>query len=546
MFRGVGRIWLRIFFALTFTLGLQLPLASGAGADSTPDYFCDYHAALCTDTVAHESAQGYYNGHDEPSLLFYSSVAGSGNSNSYTLVLPKDPPARVKQDGTGATDNFQLHPAFWLGMAMCDTQSYPEYTSTCTPDSDANIFDNANPAAPDWIGHHPGAAFMEMQFYPPGWEPWPAGNSCDPVQWCAALNIDSLGQSGQTGAANNSACLNTVGEETVNFAFITKSGVAHAPANPVDATTLTFTPVKATDLFMNSGDTISVTMQDTPDGFQVLLDDVTTGQTGSMTASTANDFGQVVYDPTATTCTATPYAFHPMYATSSVHTRVPWAAHTYNVAFSDEIGHFEYCATSTGVGGDCTSTGTGAPVDADDTYCFTPPIMPANSVQIGGCMGIPTDSTDPPFDNDWNGVPYGLNWPGTLANATQDHMLHATPIRFTSPKFLGTQSYSQVAFETDLPGIESYGVTTPCNTETGANCTDPPPGAAFYPMYTTSTGSSGCVWQFGGAKIPGTTQTFGGSSTTEYGSLVHVLYQAGTGSTTVLEDFRRTLNSNPC
>jgi hypothetical protein len=43
----------------------------------------------------------------------------------------------------------------------------------------------------------------------------------------------------------------------------------------------------------------------------------------------------------ASTCIQTPYAFHPMYATSSEHTRVPGAAHSYNVAFSDEIGHFE-------------------------------------------------------------------------------------------------------------------------------------------------------------------------------------------------------------
>ena len=66
-----------------------------------------------------------------------------------------------------------------------------------------------------------------------------------------------------------------------------------------------------------------------------------------MTASVANGFAQVNYDPTAATCTQTPYAFHPMYATSSEHTRVPWAAHSYNVAFADEIGHFEYCANAT-------------------------------------------------------------------------------------------------------------------------------------------------------------------------------------------------------
>jgi hypothetical protein len=35
---------------------------------------------------------------------------------------------------------------------------------------------------------------------------------------------------------HNTACLNSVGVEPVNFAFITKNGRARAPANPVDAT----------------------------------------------------------------------------------------------------------------------------------------------------------------------------------------------------------------------------------------------------------------------------------------------------------------------
>jgi hypothetical protein len=62
-----------------------------------------------------------------------------------------------------------------------------------------------------------------------------------------------------------------------------------------------------------------------------------------MTASVANGFAQIVFDPDAKTCTSRPYACHPMYATSNEHTRVPWAAHSFNVAFSDEIGHYNYC-----------------------------------------------------------------------------------------------------------------------------------------------------------------------------------------------------------
>ena len=113
---------------------------------------------------------------------------------------------------------------------MCDSQSFPEYTNTCNPDTNTNIFDNGSATAADYIGHHPGTAFMEMQFYPPGWVAWPAGNSCDPTKWCAALNIDSLSES--LTAFNNPACEEAAGDEYVNFAFITKSGVAHAPADP--------------------------------------------------------------------------------------------------------------------------------------------------------------------------------------------------------------------------------------------------------------------------------------------------------------------------
>jgi hypothetical protein len=43
----------------------------------------------------------------------------------YNLTLPTDPPKLPRQDGSGGTFNFQLHPAFWFGMAMCDDQSAP-------------------------------------------------------------------------------------------------------------------------------------------------------------------------------------------------------------------------------------------------------------------------------------------------------------------------------------------------------------------------------------------------------------------------------------
>src|SRR5581483_3754322 len=286
-----------------------------AASGSRP--LCTEDASTCTETVDPIGYEGAYTGHDEPAVLFYSRTKGSGNSNFYQLTIPTDAQVPPQQNGNGGTDNFQLHPAFWFGMAMCDSESAPEYTHVCNPDTDNNIYNSGNPESPRYIGKHPGTAFMEMQFYPPGWLQWPPGDSCDPTRWCAALNIDSFSEDMNTGAVNNGGCLNTVGIEPVNFAFLTISGHSHAPADPVSFATnpATGTPNPATDLFMNSGDRLIVGMYDTPDGFQVTVNDTTTGQVGSMTASKANGFGQIKFDPNGNGCTVIPYAFHPMYAT---------------------------------------------------------------------------------------------------------------------------------------------------------------------------------------------------------------------------------------
>ena len=429
---------------------------------------------------------------------------------------------------------------------MCDSQSYPEFTQTCIPDSDTNIFDNGNPAAADYIGHHPGTAFMEMQFYQPGWAPWPAGVSCDPTKWCAALNIDSLSQS--LTQVNNTACNESAGVEYVNFAFITKSGVSHAPADPTTVFQPPFaaiTPNPATDLFMNSGDDLVVDMHDTPAGFQVVIRDLTAHKTGSMTASIANGFAQVKFDPAAANCTTIPYAFHPMYATSSEHTRVPWAAHTYNVAFADEIGHFEYCNAVDG-NGNCTQPGVTDPggLDGDDAGCF--PAAFSTRVQITGCIST---------DNDFDGPEYGLNWPGTLNNVHQDRMLHSSPIIFSSPLFKpagghdkALQDFKRVAFEADLPRIEAPDSGGICDRSTGLNCVNPPSGASFYPIFTTLKDDGACLWQLGGAKIPGTTNKFGGTSTAEYGPLLLTTYASASpaGFVNRYNNFRQVLPRNPC
>jgi hypothetical protein len=493
---------------------------------------------MCTEVSDYASAFGYYAGHDEPSVLYYSNVPGSGNRMRYQLTLPREPSPKVVN---GRSWTFQLTPAFWFGMAMCDTQSYPQQVSTCTPDSNSNITTDAN------LAHHAGTAFMELQFYPPGFVKQFNGSSCDPRSWCAAMTIDSLSEDPVNGTTLNTACQNQVlgGVEYVNFAFLTKTGTPIGPPNPLDFNPATSgNPTrKAGVLFMRQGDHLSVSLHDTANGLKTVVYDQTTGQSGSMTASAANGFGQINYAPTGTGCSQTPYTFHPMYSTSSPQTRVPWAAHSYNVAFDEETGHFDYCTTVSTTTGACTgqegNLGDQEPADGDDGGCFT--AAQSLLVQVSGCYGTNTG-----FD----GTSYQPDWPDG------NTLLHPTPAPFSSPLTGNVYdiNYSQAAFETDLPRIEAPDLGGVCNRATGAGCTLVPPTddhqpASFYPFFsiTGSHRGGGCQW-FLGNDVPGLTASdFGGLS--QYGTLYPQTYLifGGHGTThTVINDFHQNLPSNPC
>jgi len=534
----------------------------------------------CLDRIFHQSFdpeyKGKYIGHDEPGVNFYSDVPGSGNFSQYKLILPKDPPqyptaANLKGTGGPTVWNFQLHRFFWFGMVLCDTESYPEYTRECTPDSDENIFDDPDPQSPKYIGHHPGTAAMEMGFEPPGWGVLSTGNTGTTTnQWTASIGINSFNAQdpgptgflfypGNGGVLNNAACLNSVGLETGTFALVTLDGKSQAPADPLtvgsDPNASAIIPGKT--FLMNPGDTLIVTMHDTPEGYQVIIQDLTTKQTGSMTASIANGFGHVVFDPNASTCTSRPYAYHPMYATSGPHTRIPWAATTGNIKFTDEIGHFNYCDTqdnsiSPGLGV-CLSSPVESEFDpvtglheADDQYCVDAASSLANGAlgPLGGCAD---------GDVDWDGLSYRHAWPGS-GKDPYGFSAVPEPIRFTSPKFRPAgaengelRNYSRVAFETNVLANESFSY---CPLSGGPGCVIPPPGALFYPIFTTTMRDEQCWWQFGGASIPATTNNFGGSAVTEYNTQEATLYITGTtanpGSSTSVEDFYRVLPNNPC
>ena len=543
----------RLMASLLLSAGVTLAAASSAAA-TAPGQHAHIDCAestICAEVGQYEEVFGhnYYVGHDEPSTLFYSNTPGSGNRMRYTLTLPRDP-SPSNPNIAGKSYDFELGSTIWFGLSMCDTQSYPEQVKTCTPDSDSNIKSN--------LAETPGSAFTELQFYSPGWVGWPVwakaigASTCDPTKWCAALNIDSLSEDPVNGTLQNPTCATKAGIEYLNFAFVTHDGRATGPANPLQSTVGgTFTPNPTKDLFMNPGDKISVAMFDTPEGLRVVLNDLTTGQSGSMTASPANGFAQIKYAPTGDSCTAIPYAFHPMYGTARKNIGTIWAADQYNVAFDQEIGHFQHCdgaavpATPFGVNGDGTpiSCPAGNTTDdgelaenpltgGDDNFCF--PASESQLVRVQGC----TD-TNTGFD----GVSYHPVWPdGNTA-------LHPTAVQFTSP-LTGSafnEPYQSAALSVDLPRIEA----TTCNRDTGAGCTlipttDEGDPALFYPYFSITGGPSACVWQLGGA-IPGTTNNFGGNA--GYGPLFlqRSLIFGGHGATHLrFNIFRNVFAVNPC
>jgi len=492
---------------------------------------CSTSRFLCTEVRDSDSVFGHYVGHDEPSVLFYSNTPGSGNQMAYGGQLPKDPPPTPIPGKRSY--NFQLYAAFWYGMAMCDTQSYPETVSTCPADSDSNI------TAPG-AANHSGTAFMELQFYPPGYVQQFDGFSCSGTQWCVAMNIDSLSLNPVTGEALNNTCQSSgplTGEEYVNFAYLTRTGVPQGPPNPINFDVVGSGKPGPNVLYMNPGDKYNVTLHDTAHGLQTTVHDITTGQSGSMTASAANGFGQIQYAPApSTACTNIPYDFHPMYSTSSTNTTVPWAAATYNIAFDTEIGHFDYCTTVDTGSGTCTDTeGAGGtdPTDGDDFGCFDS--SASTLVPVSGCL-----ATNAGFD----GTSYLNDWPNGNNRFTP------TPTLFTSP-LTGTSyntNYSRVGFNTDLPAVESS--TGPCNTDTGQHCTLIPPTdngtpAAFYPYYTTGQAMGTCVWS-PGQRVSGFSQ-FDFGKNLQYGPLQKVVYtDIGGGTFSQFNDFQRNLTSNPC
>ena len=231
------------------------------------------------------------------------------------------------------------------------------------------------------------------------------------------------------------------------------------------------------DLLMSPGDVVRIRIHDTRAGLRIDMADLTTGQHGSMTASVANGFGHILYTPKSKTCQEKPYAFHPEYSTANPRGNT-WSAHTYNVAMSDEIGHFENCL-AINAQGDCSKAGSQDPtLDADDSGCV--PGTDSLLVHINGCFSP---------DSDYDGQSYRLDWPGTNPNVAADRALHPSPVLFTSPLTRGQELPDDRVRDRPAAdrGLRLAGQPAVLRPDDRRELREPAHGAQFYPFFSTTS-----------------------------------------------------------
>jgi hypothetical protein len=451
-------------------------------------------AVMCADPRGSDEGRlndnGHYIGHDEPSVRFISTRPGSGGDTTFTERLPVDPAARptVQTPGRDVTHWFELSLAPWMSTTVCDPHSDP--LTACVPRSDANAPHGRYPGA--------GAAFVELQFYPPGFAPFVDSISCDNQHWCSALTIDSV-ECTASGACNDN-CI-----EPVNFSFIQTDGVPPGPASPQLSTLATFTP-NARTLRMNPGDKIRVRLFDARirggHALEAKETDLTTGRSGFMVASAANGFMNT--DPFD--CTGTPFNFQPEYSTARAQNVLPWGIGPYMINNQFEIGHFEPCTRARGFstltigtfsdtyfnrchGPYETARDTSASFEPDDSPCYRAGDTHGGSAPpnlVTGCDVF----FDAVGDLDYDGSSYRADWPSSTVPGP-----FPTPFLQEQPTTVQGATYPRIQFVTDASATE---LNTNCNLSSGAGCVLPPKGPGhFYPYWTQAKVAGTCVWEFG-------------------------------------------------
>jgi hypothetical protein len=279
----------------------------------------------------------------------------------------------------------------------------------------------------------------------------------------------------------------------------------------------------AETLLYNPGDRITIHMFDAPvpghagqKAFEVVVQDLTTGQSGFMQASAANGF----QNTSIVDCSGTPHNFQPEYNTAKRGNITPWAALQTDISTQYEIGHFEACTSITDpielplVNGTNDKTWlhchgpyeeTTTPDSENGTEPTDAPCYPAGDTHgvqhtapdtITGCVDALTQNGDLDFD----GSSYWPDWPLKAVTPTEKF-----PGSFVQslPTTAGAQ-YPRFFIQTDAALSEST-----CSGPPSPGCAVPPPNAPghFYPYFSRADNSGACAIEFG--NVSSGVNTFG-------------------------------------
>ena len=304
-----------------------------------------------------------------------------------------------------------------------------------------------NPKSPNYIGKHPGNAFMEVQFYSPGYVPQFDGFGCSATQYCATLTIDSLSDQPQHRRSAE--------QRLPHNHFLVGRSRSTGRTSPRAASRR-----RRRTRWRCRDDPNADGPQPRPDQGPAdeprrhdpgaharhagrVRVDITTSPpaSGSMTASIANGFGQVLFQPNAKQCHVAAVRVPPdVLLRRAARQHVGGARQQPRRLGRDrplrvlrrDRRH-----------GSCTSPGRGdTTLDADDRSASTG--TPRRWSRSPGCFAR---------RRRLRRAVLPARLAGDVREPAPDRKLHETPMRFTVPTSDG-KALEKVAFENDLPRIE--------------------------------------------------------------------------------------------
>ena len=235
-----------------------------------------------------------------------------------------------------------------------------------------------------------------------------------------------------------------------------------------------------------------------------------------MTASAANGFAQVNLRADAATCSESPYTFHPMYSTSSEHTRVPWAAHTLQRRVLRRDRPLRVLRRDRPARAATAPTTARPRLDDDDTGCFSRGVLaPREDRRVHRHRQRLRRDVVP--DRSGRGR--------VRCGAGRDVHPRSSCSRARSSTV--TQNYRGSRSRRICRGSRRPTSAGICDRFTGRELQQPAAGIALLPLLHDRDGqatsgraaasSRACLWQLGGAGIKGTTNTSAATRRTSSG-----------------------------